>query len=422
MRRLLQLLLFLPVFLRPVAAPAASGPGEWLADHDLELHGFVEARAGARLRDDPFEKDVSLAETRLQLDLNGDFTDVRLKIKGDLVGDAVTEEARAELREASLLLAPLDLLDLKVGRQTLTWGTGDLLFINDLFPKDWESFFIGRDDEYLKAPTDALKAGLFFDRFNLDLVYVPLFNPSVHIDGSRLSYWNPSLARLAGRDAVLVDQAADRFPEDGEFALRLYRNIGGIETALYGYRGFWKTPEGMDGATARLIHPPLAVYGASVRGPLLGGIGNIEVGYYDSRDDREGDNPLLRNSEYRLLAGYEKELASDFTGGVQYYLEWMRDYDLYRPAAAPFAKDEYRHVLTLRLTRLLLNQTLRLSFFAYYSPSDRDGFLRPAVHYKLTDRWAVTAGANIFPGSDDHTFFGQFKQNDNVYAGLRRTW
>ena len=50
---------------------------------------------------------------------------------------------------------------------------GDLLFINDLFPKDWVSFFVGRDDEYLKAPSDSLKASFFNELFNLDFVYTP---------------------------------------------------------------------------------------------------------------------------------------------------------------------------------------------------------------------------------------------------------
>lgn len=90
-------------------------------------------------------------------------------------------------------------MDVKLGRQVLTWGTGDLLFINDLFPKDWESFFIGRDTEYLKAPSDAFTASLFFAPLNVDLIYVPIFNNSTYINGSRLSYWNPLLERIAGR-------------------------------------------------------------------------------------------------------------------------------------------------------------------------------------------------------------------------------
>ncbi|RJX18178.1 MAG: hypothetical protein C4563_09895 [Desulfobulbus sp.] len=388
----------------------------------MELHGFVDGRAGLRLQDDPYEQDASLAEMRLQLDLAGDFAWGAMKLKGDFVGDAVTEEARPELREANLLFSPLAVMDVKVGRQILTWGTGDLLFINDLFPKDWESFFIGRDNEYLKAPSDAAKASLFFDLVSVDLVYVPIFNGSAYIDGSRISYWNAPLGRVAGRDYVVADHERNRFPEDGEYTARIYKNIGSMETALYGYSGFWKTPEGMDPATRKLTYPRLTVGGASARGPLLGGIGSIEAGVYDSRQDPDGADPFIRNSEWRFLAGFERELGPDFTGGIQYYLEWMRDYDAYRRLAGPFAKDEYRHVFTLRLTKLLLDQNLRLSLFTYYSPSDQDGYLRPAIHYQLSDQWAVEAGSNLFFGGAEHTFFGQFQDNSNLYAGIRRTF
>jgi hypothetical protein len=122
------------------------------------MRGFVDARAGARTRSDPYEKDVSLAETRLQLDLNWYPDRSRLQVQRRTGGDAVTDKVRRRQHEGDQpAFSPLDFADVKLGRQILTWGTGDLLFINDLFPKDWESFFIGRDSEYLKGPSDALK-------------------------------------------------------------------------------------------------------------------------------------------------------------------------------------------------------------------------------------------------------------------------
>ena len=132
----------------------------------------------------------------------------------------------------------------------------------------------------------------------------------------------------------------------------------------------------------------------------------------------------MRNSELRLLAGYERELATDLTGGFQYYLEKMLDYDAYRAALAAGTpeNDEFRHLLTARLTQLLMGQNLKLSLFAYYSPSDKDCYLRPRVHYKASDRLALEAGGNLFGGSDDHTFFGQFDKNTNIYAGMRYTF
>lgn len=409
-----------------VFALAEAGDASPLQDrlydkYGIDLNGFIEGRQGWRLQDDPYEKDISISEMRMQLDLSKDADWGIIKLKGDLVGDHVEEKASAELRELNLAFSPLDFMDAKIGRQALTWGTGDLLFINDLFPKDWKSFFIGRDDEYLKAPSDAIKASLFFDLFNIDIVYSPVFNASQYVDGTRLSYWNSLLGRTAGRDFILDDIERNSYFQDDEYAARLSKNIGGIELGLYGYNGFWKTPEGLDPNESKLWYPELSAYGASARGALWGGIGNLEVGFYDSRDDRDGDDPLVRNSEIRTLAGFERELTSDFTGGFQYYLEWMQEYETYKSKlpAGTAAKDEFRHVLTLRLTKLLMNQNLRLSLFTYYSPSDQDGYIRPKVHYKVTDQWAIETGANIFFGKEDYTFFGQFQNNTNAYAGVR---
>ena len=416
-------LLVLAAALTPTPRPAGAAPWQdALYDrYAIDATAFVETRAGWRVDRVEHEKDMSIGEIRLQADLSRDFGWGILKLKGEAVGDQVLEEARAELREFNLLFSPLDNVDVKIGRQILTWGTGDLLFINDNFPKDWKSFFIGRDDEYLKAPSDAVMVSVFLPAANLDLVYAPIFTGSRYIDGERLSYWNPLLGRTAGRDFIFVDDERNRLGDDADYALRLYRTFGDTEAALYGYHGFWSTPEGMDMTSMRLVYPRLTVVGGSLRRPLAGGIGNLEVGYYDSRQDEAGDDPLVRNSEIRFLAGFEHELGPDFTGGVQYYLEWMQDYDAYErslPAGTP-KKDEYRHLFTLRLTKLLWNQNLTLSLFVYYSPSDQDSYWRPKAKYKLTDQWTVEAGANLFFGSDDFTFWGQFQDNSNAYGAVR---
>ncbi len=386
---------------------------------NLDVHGFYEIRSGYRLRKDKYEKDMSIMENRLQLDLSSypDWGD--LKVKGDVFGDLVTEEADFDLREANIFVSPLDFMDIKVGRQILTWGTGDLIFINDLFPKDWQSFFIGRDNEYLKAPSDALKGSLFGDWANLDIVYTPKFDPDRHIDGSRLSYWSSDLSRLAGEDAVIRTDKPNRWFRDSELAARLYKNIDNYEFALYGYHGYWKSPAGQN-VSNQAIFPDLNVYGASIRGAIGKGIGNLEVGYYESADDLIGENNLIDNSQMRYLIGYTQEVGKDFTAGLQYYVEQMLDYSQYKSnlMSGP-ARDRDRHLMTLRLTKLLMNQNLRCSLFTYFSPSDKDVHIRPNINYKLNDNLALEIGGNIFFGDYPNTFFGQFQNNTNVYTGLR---
>jgi len=386
----------------------------------VETHGFYEIRGGYRLQNDKYEKDMSIMENRLQLDLASYLNWADLKFKGDFIGDLVEEQGDFDLREANIFTRPTDYMDVKVGRQILTWGTGDLVFINDLFPKDWESFFIGRDTEYLKAPSDAAKVSLFGDWANLDVAFTPQFDPDRFIDGQRISYWSSNLSRTAGQDAIVHTDKPNDWFGDSEIAVRLYRNISNYELALYGYRGYWKSPGGQNTAMNQAIFPDLNVYGASARGTIAKGIGNMEVGYYESADDQSGKDPLINNSEMRYLAGYTQEIARDFTMGVQYYIEYMLDYGPYkRNLPAGPARDRDRHLTTLRLTRLLMNQNLQCSLFTYYSPSDKDVYMRPNVNYKVSDNLAMEIGGNIFFGDYPNTFFGQFHDNTNVYLAMR---
>ncbi len=387
---------------------------------NLGVHGFYEIRSGYRTRKDKYEKAMSIMEQRLQIELSSYLDWADFKVKGDIFSDLVEEQADFDLREAFIFTRPDDFMDVKVGRQVLTWGTGDLVFINDLFPKDWQSFFIGRDIEYLKAPSDAVKVSLFSDFANLDIVYTPQFDPDRYITGERISYWNSSLGRIAGRDAIIHTDRPNRWFRDDEIALRLYKNINNYEYAAYAYRGYWKSPGGLNSTMTQAIFPDLNVYGASVRGNVSKGIGNLEFGYYESDDDQNGYNSNINNSELRFLAGYTQDIGKDFTAGLQYYVEHMLDYDQHKDSMpAGLNRDRDRHLITVRLTKLLMNQNLRCSLFTYFSPSDKDVYMRPNINYKASDNLAFEAGANVFFGDYPSTFFGQFQNNTNLYAAAR---
>jgi len=405
---------------------------EFVESSSWQISGFGELRYGERIHNDNFEKNESINEARIQVRVEGGTEKISGVIATDFIYDDVTEHTSrnleqghgpVDLREANLSFSPLASLDFKAGRQILTWGSGDLLFINDLFPKDFTSFFIGRDPEYLKAPSDAFKLSAFLESVSFDLVYTPRFDADRYVDGSRLSYYNPGLGRIAGRDAVITaDKPGDWFTND-EVALRMYSNVSGLELAGYAYNGYWKSPEGIR-PSGRPTFPSLSVYGGSIVGQFAGGISNAEFGYYDSREDSSGSNPLVRNSEVRFMLGYKRELWRDMTVGLQYYLEHMLDHDEYKkalPAGIPDA-DENRHVFTLRLTQLLLNQDLQLGLFSFYSPSDKDGYVRASAKYKLDDKWRVEGGGNFFKGEEDYTMFSQLHDNSNIYTAIRYSY
>ncbi|MFA6357999.1 MAG: hypothetical protein WCY09_04970 [Candidatus Omnitrophota bacterium] len=398
-----------------------------------EWHGFVEQSFGVRLSQDDLTKHsgYNLLEQRVQLKTRYAIPGVNMlsrwngvfNFKGDFVLDEYFQTTGSyDVRDLNLAFSPASILDIKVGRQVLTWGTGDYIFINDLFPKDYVSFYIGREDEYLKKPSDALRLSLYPKEVNIDFVLIPYFTPNTMPDGDRVSFFDSFQGGITGRDTDNNAVKPALQAKNMQYALRLYRTFGSTEGAFYYFNGFDPSPRSyLDEQNHQLFYERLDAYGASVRGPFMGGIGNVEMGYLHSRQDAEGDNRLIENSMLKWLLGYEKDLGNDLKVGAQYLFEQKLNYSEYKAAllSSDYFWDEYRHVLTQRITKLYKNQTVMLGLFNFWSPSDKDGYLRLSAAYDISDQWKLTVGFNLPWGEDDNTDFGMMKKNKNAFMRVR---
>ncbi len=401
---------------------------------DLYWGGFVEGLWTGGLNDNnPTGRDYPASEVRLQLRAESYSSVAEAFSKIDFVQDGFDSTTyEIELREAYIRFRIPIGLDFKVGRQILTWGTGDLIFINDVFAKDYQSFFIGRQDQYLKAPQTGIRSELYTGIGAFSFVFIPDFEPNILPTGNRLSFYDPMEMTIVGQATpgyiyMTPVEPGNSF-DNAELAVRYKNRIGGFELAGYAYRGFYKDPRGFDQSIGA-YYPRLNVYGASLRGQIIGGILWIEGGYYDSREDTDGDNYFIENSSLKGLIGFERQVATDFTGNIQFQIEQMQSYDDYAaarsalidaamlPPTAPKA-EEIRTLLTSRWTKQLMMQTMTISAFGFYSPSDQDAYVRFSIEYKYSDELSLMAGGNIFDGEDIHTQFGQFDLNDNLYVKI----
>jgi hypothetical protein len=388
---------------------------------DMSLHGFVQGNYSANIgSSNPDGGDMKWAEERVQLKLDGNKEPLHIFLKTDIFFDHIDEESEVELREGYIDFSSSE-WDLRAGRQIITWGLGDLIFINDVFPKDYEAFFSGRPMEYLKKGVDSVKIGVYPVFASAEFVIIPFFEPNVYPMSNRFYMYDPMPAvinRVEEEPAVKIDST--------ELALRIYRSVSEYDISLYFYRGFYRQssmlPDSMS-SPAKIVffYPELSVYGASIQGRALDGVLSFETGYFDSRQDRRGKDPMVPNSQARFLMGYQRQLWEDFTLGIQYYCEYMNDYLKYEenlPAGFPPEK-KLHDLVTMRLTQFLRHQTLRLSFFSFYSPADEDYLLNPEAKYNFSDHVWAAAGVNVFGGGEEWNQFGQLDKNDNVYLQVR---
>jgi hypothetical protein len=388
---------------------------------DFSLHGFVQGNYSLNTAgDNPDGKDFKWSEERAQLKLDASADSFRLLLKGDAFYDNLDKVTSTELREGYVDYTA-EKWDARIGRQVVTWGVGDLLFINDVFPKDYEAFFSGRPMEYLKKGVDGAKIGLYPGFASFELIAIPYFEPNNYPDPKRFWMFDP-MAGITSRES----EDPYRDLKKAETALRIYRDVAGFDTSLYYYHGFSRQPSVLPDnpvtpSKLTLFYPELSVYGASLQGRALDGVLSLESGYYDSPQDKNGTDPMIPNSQTRYLIGYQRQLWEDFTVGLQYYGEYMSDYSAYLQNLPPgFPPEKRLHQLaSLRLTQFMIHQTLRLSFFAFYGLSDEDYLMNPEVKYNLTDSIWVAIGGNIFGGGKLSSQFGQFAKDDNVYTQVR---
>lgn len=387
----------------------------------LSIHGFLQGNYSANLNSsNPNGKNIKWTEEKLQLKVSADKDSFYFFLKADLSYDHIDNESDMEFREAYIDYLS-DNWDMRFGRQIITWGLGDLIFINDIFPKDYEAFFSGRPMEYLKIGSDSIKIGMYPSFVSLELVIIPFFEPNNFPRNSRFWLFDP-MPSVTNRKG---EEPSTNF-ENTEIALRLYRDIAGFDTSLYFYHGFYRQPfmfsDSFSAPTMlTLFYPKVSVYGASMQGRTLDGIISIEAGLYDSREDRNGKDPMIPNQSTRYLLGYQRQLWEDFTAGIQYYALYMLDHDPYKnnlPAGFPEEK-RWQDLVTVRLTHLFMHQTLKISFFSFWSFSDGDYMLIPEIKYSFTDRLWSALGANIFGGGEEWNQFGSLDKNDNLYVQIR---
>jgi len=420
--RYIQLLLVTALSLLSGPTESRQGEAEWGADFRSFVIGTYTARLGNDWPQTSEGRRFLLAEERLRLELNlwTDTAETEIMVKLDGVHDWVANEISLDLREAYLDFTVGD-ADFRFGRQIATWGVGDLLFINDVFPKNWVSFFSGRPLEYLKVGIDALRGRYSSDTINAELLLIPRFEPDTLPTPMRF-FLHDDFAHVSDRDEQLPDTGFD----DPELALRLYRRFGDYDISFYTYRGYWRSPSQLVDDPVnpgRVTHffPALSTYGISAQGQALHGVISLEAGYYDSRDDPEGDNVTVPNSQAHFLVGYQKQLSENVTLGIQYYTEIMMDFSAYE-SALPIdssRKNKYHDIATVSVRRFLKHHIWELGIFVFYSPAERDYLVQPRAVYRVSDNFTAVLGANLFGGKSDTSFFGQFDRNDNLYLTLR---
>ncbi|MBF0350063.1 MAG: hypothetical protein HQM11_03485 [SAR324 cluster bacterium] len=448
----------------------------------FELAGMLEIERGGRVDvDEDRDQDWTLDNIRVRVKSNGSSQSARYYLKLDFVQDSVIRETHVDIREARILFTPLNWMDISVGKQVSTWGVGDMLFINDLFPKNWVANFAGQEMEYLKDGSNSIRMTSYFGMSGgVDIVFHPQFAPDTTPDGCRFSIYNPNSMLdptqpelMASAEYCDLDSTTGKNKmTDSELATRWFFKVSDFEVSFYTYSGFYKNPKGLQwldaegkasgnsdpfqthGYTALTSdYPGLNVLGFSLEGQLGNGILSWESGFYQSKDDLDGEELFIENSSVKNLIGYRLDLSASVFIGFQWYAELMQNYDSYEESILALYQTQYQAIMaaqgqtvsaqeamdwareqelfkyrreeiqntyTLRLTLKFMQETLFLNTFVYERPEDHDRFVKLDIKKQMDNALSFALGVNLFEG-DDHYLsreFAMLKQDDNAFVRM----
>jgi hypothetical protein len=143
-----------------------------------------------------------------------------------------------------------------------------------------------------------------------------------------------------------------------------------------------------------------------------GGKEKVQVFHLDSHV------PLQEDSmKYGLGLDY---IYGDTSVSMQFIQELIPNYDEDKPVY--FNKNGLNTIVTFLFKQLFLQNTMEFNLGSAYEIEFRDYSIKPSLKYNFTDYVQGTIGILIINGKYDDSLFGQYRDNDQVFAKLRCTF
>jgi hypothetical protein len=375
----------------------------------LQLNGFVDTYHALQLSS-PYK--IMSSRTRLRLEMRANYGEASLFSSVNLAYNGIIDEQTgAFLREAYLDYAG-KYLEVKAGRQIITWGVADGLRITDLIsPMDYTEF-MANDYDDIRVPVNAINLKYPGESFSAELVFVPVPEYFVMPSGED----NPWTMPLLPNASMDLSGTPEKRIKNSEVGTRLRFFLENLDFSLTALRTFNKSP-----VTITEYDPKagsVLIKGLYKPMYVLGGDFSIPVGEFVVRGEMAGyfGEPIALNDSrrYRLRKTFNALLGLDWYAGdnwtfmVQYMHKVIMDY------RRELGMEQNTSMVTARVSKELLNNTLKLSVYGMYDIDNVSFYIRPAADYLLNDQITVSLGSDILGGR--RGTFKTYNKNTQIWV------
>ncbi|WP_319559616.1 hypothetical protein [Marispirochaeta sp.] len=351
----------------------------------------------------------SIPELRLDLDYRGKKADLRASGRIEQVPGE--KEASGQVDEAYIRYYARG-FDLEIGYMKPIWGPGDKVHAVDvLTPIDY-SDFINPDYTERKQAETMIKLNIPVNEGLLELVYLPVFTPdTVPWEG----VWTPMDVVTYNVPALAEEQTADF--SHSSFAFRYTESLGAFDLGGIYYMGYYRQP------TVSFTNETLSydrinmigIHGTAVTGGLTL---RAEAGWYAS-DDFQGDDPEVRNSEFRWVGGFDYNIpVSRFNINIQETGTLLLNSDgIEKTGDVQADTPTTANMLIFSLRDSWSNDTIEPEITLIMSLENQDYLIKPSLTALFQDELEFSLACSLFGGSSDGNF-GHFNSKDFIELSI----
>ena len=328
-------------------------------------------------------------------------------------------EKEAELREIYLEGSPFGNLDIKLGKQIVSWGVANSLRVVDVLNPTDDREFGMTDLEDVRLPIAMTKLDYYIGDLKLEAVAVHKikFNKSAPFG----SDFNPATQKI---NEVIPESSY----ENTEYGLALIGTFSGWDASLHWAQYFDDTahfnitkttfiPGVGVVPTLEQRHSRLTMGGGTLSIPYGNFIWKAEAAKLQGLEFALVTDKTFSRTD--VLFGAEYSGWSDTSVTIESGVKHLDDFDT-RLEDFPDSQLEDRIATTVSFMQDYINQTLHLSLVGMMiGKSGQDGGLnRMSLEYDVMDAFSVTGGVMLYqPG--ENAYFQSLNENDRIFFEVR---
>ena len=375
----------------------------------LQINGFVDSYHALQTS---YPHKVMSSRTRLRLEMRADYGEASLYSSMNLAYNSLLkDQTGAFLREAYFDYAG-DFLEVKAGRQIVTWGVADGLRITDLIsPMDYTEF-MANDYDDIRVPVNAIDLKIPGERVSAEVIFVPVPEYFVMPSGED----NPWTRPLPERTRMDLSGTPEKRLKNSEYGGRLRFFLENLDFSLTALHTFNKSPVTVasynpqtDSVLIKGVYKPMNVFGGDVSIPMGEFVVRGEIAeYFDEPIAFSNSGGYLLRNTLNALVGIDWYAGNNWTFMAQYMHKFVGRY------REKLGIEEHSSMVTARISKELLNNTLKFSLYGMLDVDNLGYYVRSAADYLLSDQITVSFGADGFGGK--RGTFKTYKKKTQIWA------